>query len=264
MEASESKITRLFEDYWRIVCYTPVDFRGLPDEQKHLHIPNGKLYVRLDRPSSYKFSGMNILFVVTANLLHLNPELSKSKVKACVEHIVSEHFYHKVSSDKQEAVVNWAWNKQEQGKLEPRGRIRKVFFKPNSGLTTKEKQQIAGRLSGNSKKLSEDEIYQILEAHLDSSEPLSLPVLAQQFECHPSTLRRSFTADLKRFYEDTNSNIRLGRDIGRYEQGLTCLQEQGIPITDYQLRKQSGLNSKRLQEIQEVFKEADTAKGSMD
>jgi hypothetical protein len=88
----------------------------------------------------------------------------------------------------------------------PKNKLRKIIFKDNSGLTTKEKLQIVGRMIGK-RKLSETEIYDAMLFLHDEHERITIIKLAESLGCSTRTVHRNMSVELKKEKELLNKEL---------------------------------------------------------
>ena len=88
----------------------------------------------------------------------------------------------------------------------PKNKLRKIIFKDNSGLTTKEKLQIVGRMIGK-RKLSETEIYDAMLLLHDEHERITIIKLAESLGCSTRTVHRNMSVELKKEKELLNKEL---------------------------------------------------------
>jgi|TARA_R100000353_G_scaffold169356_1_gene132387 hypothetical protein len=88
----------------------------------------------------------------------------------------------------------------------PKNKLRKIIFKDNSGLTTKEKLQVVGRMIGK-RKLSETEIYDAMLLLHDEHERITIIKLAESLGCSTRTVHRNMSVELKKEKELLNKEL---------------------------------------------------------
>jgi AraC-like DNA-binding protein len=88
----------------------------------------------------------------------------------------------------------------------PKNKIRKIIFRDNSGLTTKEKLAIVGRMVGK-RKLSETEIYDAMLMLHDENEKITIAKLADHLGCSTRTVHRNMGVELKKEKELLNQEL---------------------------------------------------------
>ena len=86
----------------------------------------------------------------------------------------------------------------------PKNRLRKVIFKPFTGLTKEEKLKIVGSLIGRSKRIHPDDIYEcMLDLH-DMGKKITIGRIAGLLDCSKRTIHRNMEDELKREKELLN------------------------------------------------------------
>lgn len=88
----------------------------------------------------------------------------------------------------------------------PKNKLRKIIFKDNSGLTTKEKLQIVGKMVGK-RKLSETEIYDAMLMLHNEHEKITIIKIAKGLECSTRTVHRNMGVELKKEKELLNKEL---------------------------------------------------------
>ena len=88
----------------------------------------------------------------------------------------------------------------------PKNKLRKIIFKDNSGLTTKEKLQVVGRMIGK-RKLSETEIYDAMLFLHDEHERITIIKVAESLGCSTRTVHRNMSVELKKEKELLNKEL---------------------------------------------------------
>ena len=88
----------------------------------------------------------------------------------------------------------------------PKNKIRKIIFRDNSGLTTKEKLAIVGQMVGK-RKLSETEIYDAMLMLHDENEKITIAKLADHLGCSTRTVHRNMGVELKKEKELLNQEL---------------------------------------------------------
>ena len=88
----------------------------------------------------------------------------------------------------------------------PKNKIRKIIFRDNSGLTTKEKLAIVGQMVGK-RKLSETEIYDAMLLLHDEGEKITIAKLADHLGCSTRTVHRNMGVELKKEKELLNQEL---------------------------------------------------------
>jgi hypothetical protein len=89
----------------------------------------------------------------------------------------------------------------------PPNKIRKVIFKDFSGLTTRQKLSIVGKLIGRSK-ITSNEIYEAMLLLNDNKEKITINRLANVLKCSSRTIYRNINAELKKEYKLLNKQLK--------------------------------------------------------
>ena len=89
----------------------------------------------------------------------------------------------------------------------PKNKLRKIIFKDNSGLTTKEKLQIVGKMVGK-RKLSETEIYDAMLMLHNEHEKITIIKIAKGLGCSTRTVHRNMGVELKKEKELLNKELK--------------------------------------------------------
>ena len=89
----------------------------------------------------------------------------------------------------------------------PKNKLRKVIFKPFTGLTKEEKLKIVGALIGRSKRIHPDDIYEcMLDLH-DWGKKITIGRIAGLLDCSSRTIHRNMCTQLKREKELLNKQL---------------------------------------------------------
>ena len=89
----------------------------------------------------------------------------------------------------------------------PKNKLRKVIFKPFTGLTKEEKLKIVGALIGRSKRIHPDDIYEcMLDLH-DWGKKITIGRIAGLLDCSSITIHRNMCTQLKREKELLNKQL---------------------------------------------------------
>jgi hypothetical protein len=89
----------------------------------------------------------------------------------------------------------------------PPNKIRKVIFKDFSGLTTRQKLSIVGKLIGRSR-ITSNEIYEAMLLLNDNKEKITIKRLADVLKCSSRTIYRNINAELKKEYKLLNKQLK--------------------------------------------------------
>ncbi len=94
----------------------------------------------------------------------------------------------------------------DQGGDPPANKLRKVIFKPYSGLDLSGKLTIVGKLIGR-KRITEDQIYLMMLDINDSGAKISIQYLADLLSCSKRTIYRNISNQLKNEIKILNEEI---------------------------------------------------------
>jgi len=83
----------------------------------------------------------------------------------------------------------------QQGGEPPKNKLRKIIFKMSTGLSTREKLSIVGKLIGRSK-VSKEDIYDAMIC-ISDSEKITISKLAKTLKCSTRTIHRRMSNELK-------------------------------------------------------------------
>ena len=89
----------------------------------------------------------------------------------------------------------------------PKNKSRKVIFKPNNGMCKEEKLRIVGQLIGRTKKVTPDDIYDLMLSLNHSNWKITIRRLAIRLNCSTRTIHRNMCEELKREKELLNKQL---------------------------------------------------------
>ena len=89
----------------------------------------------------------------------------------------------------------------------PKNKSRKVIFKPYNGMCTEEKLRIVGQLIGRTKKVTQDDIYDLMLSLNHSGWKITMQRLATRLNCSTRTIHRNMCEELKREKELLNKQL---------------------------------------------------------
>ena len=89
----------------------------------------------------------------------------------------------------------------------PKNKSRKVIFKPNNGMCKEEKLRIVGQLIGRTKKVTSDDIYDLMLSLNHSKWKITIKRLATRLNCSTRTIHRNMCEELKREKELLNKQL---------------------------------------------------------
>ena len=89
----------------------------------------------------------------------------------------------------------------------PKNKLRKVIFKWNNGMCTEEKLRIVGQLIGRSKKIHQDDIYELMLSLNHSGWKITIQRLATRLNCSTRTIHRNLNIELRREIKLLNQQL---------------------------------------------------------
>ena len=95
----------------------------------------------------------------------------------------------------------------DQGGDPPANKIRKVVFKPYSGLDLSGKLKIVGQLIGRSSSINDEVIYQTMLDLNDIGKKITISSIAGLLNCSSRTIHRHMCDELKREKSKLNEEI---------------------------------------------------------
>ena len=141
-------------------------------------------------------------------LWYLNPNLNQDDFIQLAEYIV-----HKpngfVSFNVSERLLEKVVYEVSMSDLDrpPKNKLRKVIFKPFSGLTKEMKLSIVGQLVGQSPRVCSDDIYAVMIDMHDMGKKITIGRIAGLLDCSSRTIHRHMCNDLKKEKELLNQQL---------------------------------------------------------
>lgn len=141
-------------------------------------------------------------------LRYLNPELNKNQFKNISEYI-SNSKNNFITFDVNDQILNSIVEDifKENVNNPPKNKKRKVIFKEFSQLTLEEKLKIVGQMVGRSKRITQDDIYQMMLEINDNGKKITINDLANKLNCTPRTIHRNMGEQLKKEKDILNQSI---------------------------------------------------------
>ena len=140
-------------------------------------------------------------------LWYLNPNLDKDKFLELAIYISNkDHGF--VTFEASKIIINKIVDQVYLMDLDkpPANKLRKIIFKDNCVLTTKEKLSIVGKIVGK-KKLSESDIYEAMLYIYDTGKKITITNLSKYLGCSARTIHRNISNDLKKEKKILNDSI---------------------------------------------------------
>ena len=141
-------------------------------------------------------------------LWYLNPKLEVNEFIMLAEYISRKHngFVSFNVSDRLLEKVIYEVSMSDLDKP-PKNKLRKVIFKPFSGLTKEEKLSIVGSLIGVTIKICADDIYQCMIDLNDWGKKITIGRIAGLLDCSSRTIYRHMCEELKQEKQLLNQQL---------------------------------------------------------
>ena len=141
-------------------------------------------------------------------LWYLNPKLDADDFNALAE-VVSYKPNGFVSFELSDRILDKIIYGVSMADLErpPKNKLRKVIFKPFTGLTKEQKLSIVGSLIGVTNKIHQDDIYQCMIDIHDMNKKITIRYVSELLNVSSRTVHRHMCQDLKREKELLNQQL---------------------------------------------------------
>ena len=178
------------------------------DTKEFMYFENGthqcyELFRSSAKITTYKSLKWHLLV-----LWYLNPSLDQDDFVQLAEYIV-----HKpngfVSFNVSERLLEKVIYEVSMSDLDrpPKNKLRKVIFKPFSGLTKEMKLSIVGQLVGQSPRVCSDDIYAVMVDIHDNKQKITIRKLSELLNVSSRTIHRHMCNDLKKEKELLNQQL---------------------------------------------------------
>ena len=144
--------------------------------------------------TSYKSLKWHVLV-----LRYLNPNIKDVELKNISRHItnIKNNFITFKPSDRSlDSIIQDVLSQSIEDP--PRNKRRKIIFKEFSQLTLDEKLKIVGQMVGRSKRITEEDIYEMMIEINDNGKKITINEIADKLSCSARTIHRTMGEDLKR------------------------------------------------------------------
>ena len=186
----------------------PITDKPTIDTKEYMFYENGthecyELFRSSAKITTYKSLKWHLLV-----LWYLNPQLDPDDFQALAEYVT-----HKPNGFVSFEVTNRLLDKIIYGvsmsdlERPPKNKLRKVIFKPFSGLTKEQKLSIVGSLIGVTNKIHPDDIYQCMIDIHDMDKKITIKRLSELLSVSQRTVHRHMCEDLKREKELLNQQL---------------------------------------------------------
>ena len=141
-------------------------------------------------------------------LWYLNPSLNTDEFADLAEYI-AERRHGFVSFNVSAQLLDKVIYEVNMSDLErpPNNKLRKVIFKPFSGLTKEQKLSIVGQLVGQSPRIQPDDIYAVMVDMHDNKQKITIRKLSELLKVSSRTVHRHMCQDLKKEKELLNQQL---------------------------------------------------------
>ena len=178
------------------------------DNKQYMFYENGthqcyELFRSSAKINTYKSLKWHLL-----TLWYLNPTLNPDKFTDLAEYISHKPNGFVTFNIKQDA-LNKIIYEVSMSDLDrpPKNKLRKVIFKPFTGLTKEQKLSIVGSLIGVTNKICSDDIYHCMIDINDWGKKITIGRIAGLLDCSSRTIHRHMCEDLKREKELLNQQL---------------------------------------------------------
>lgn len=141
-------------------------------------------------------------------LWYLNPSLNTDEFANLAEYI-AEKRHGFVSFNVSNQLLDKVIYEVNMSDLDrpPNNKLRKVIFKPFSGLTKEQKLSIVGQLVGQSPRIQPDDIYAVMVDMHDNKQKITIRKLSELLNVSSRTVHRHMCQDLKKEKELLNQQL---------------------------------------------------------
>ena len=141
-------------------------------------------------------------------LWYLNPQLDQDDLESVAEQLCTKEngfVTFKVSPQLLKSIIyDVSMCDLEQP---PVNKSRKIIFNWNCGLTQEQKLSIVGQMVGRSKKITQDDIYDVMLQLHDNNEKITIRAISDALKCTPRTVHRHIGNELKKEKELLNQQL---------------------------------------------------------
>ena len=187
----------------------PVSDKPDIDTKEFMYFANGthqcyELFRSTAKITTYRSLKWHLLV-----LWYLNPNLNQDDFIQLAEHIV-----HKpngfVSFNVSERLLDKVVYEVSMSDLDrpPKNKLRKVIFKPFTGMTKEQKLSIVGQLIGQSPRICSDDIYECMIDMHDMGKKITIGRIAGLLDVSSRTVYRVMCDDLRREKELLNIELK--------------------------------------------------------
>ena len=144
-------------------------------------------------------------------LYYLNTENSLFVANYVFKHIANKENGFVTFFIKEKLLDSMIRDVIEQGGEPPKNKLRRVIFKPYSGLDLSEKLSIVGKLIGRSSRVDEESIYQTMLDLNELEKKITIAKIANLLNCSVRTIHRIMSKELKQEKQKLNDELWLSQ-----------------------------------------------------
>jgi hypothetical protein len=178
------------------------------DTKEFMYFQNGthqcyELFRSSAKITTYKSLKWHLLV-----LWYLNPSMDPDDFQALAEYIANkQHGF--VSFNISDRLLDKIIYEVNMSDLEraPKNKLRKVIFKPFSGLTKEQKLSIVGQLVGQSPRVCSDDVYAVMVDIHDNKQKITIRRISELLNVSSRTIHRHMCQDLKKEKELLNQQL---------------------------------------------------------
>ena len=186
----------------------PITDKPTIDTKEYMFYENGthecyELFRSSAKITTYKSLKWHLLVI-----WYLNPQLDPDDFNKLAE-VISHKPNGFVSFELSDRILDKIIYGVSMADLErpPKNKLRKVIFKPFTGLTKEQKLSIVGSLIGVTNKIHSDDIYQCMIDTHDINKKITIKRLSELLNVSQRTIHRHMCEDLKREKELLNQQL---------------------------------------------------------
>ena len=200
--------TKYLDDRRIVYRRNPITDKPTQENECYLFYENGTyecyhLFNSKAKITTYKSLKWNLLII-----WYLNPQLDQDDFMGIAEVIANKKQGFTTFTIHAELLRKMVYEISMLDLEEPpKNKLRKVIFKWNNGMCTEEKLRIVGQLIGRSKKIHQDDIYELMLSLNHSGWKITIQRLATRLNCSTRTIHRNLDIELRREIKLLNQQL---------------------------------------------------------
>jgi len=189
----------------------PINDKPTIENKQYMYYENGTyecyhLFNSKAKITTYKSLKWHMLV-----LYYLNTENSLFVANYVFKHIANKENGFVTFFIKEKLLDSMIRDVIEQGGEPPKNKLRRVIFKPYSGLDLSEKLSIVGKLIGRSSRVDEESIYQTMLDLNELEKKITIAKIANLLNCSVRTIHRIMSKELKQEKQKLNDELWLSQ-----------------------------------------------------